>query len=122
MRPGADREEGEMIDHDLLTRAIAYGLDDGFESLNQKAEAIGEAFGRGFRRANPPAGLVGRRCRWTILGVTRTGTIRHVSDDPSEGNVMLLVEHRGALLWCGDAESVALLPWLDDEQSDEVTP
>ena len=69
------------MDYDLLYRSIGGGILDGFDALGVKAEAIGEAFGRGWRRANPPAGLVGRRCRWTEVDEVRTGTIRYVGGD-----------------------------------------
>jgi hypothetical protein len=103
-----------MIDHELLTRAIAYGLDDGFQSLTDKAEAIGEAFGRGWRRANPPLGLVGRRCTWEYADQMHTGTILMERDTDGA----LLVEIDSGDLVTTALRRVTLLPWT----SDEVTP
>ena len=85
--------------------------DDNPRSL-AAAEAIGEAFGRGFRRANPPDGVVGRRCRWTDGGTTPTGTVR-AQLDPD-----VLVELDSGLCMLVPAHRLTLLPW----QADEVTP
>jgi len=96
------------IDYDLLGRLVSVGISGGLGELADKAEAIGEAFGRGFRRANPPLGLVGRRCGWQYAeGEMHTGTI--LTEPDSDGYA--LVNRHGELIWAC-VNDLTLLPWM----------
>jgi hypothetical protein len=85
------------------------------------AEAIGAHVGRGWQRANPPLGLVGRRCEWTEDDETQAGTIRSVYED-SDG-AYVWIEQAGGQLHQYHTSLIRLLPWMADETAaPEVTP
>jgi len=89
-----------------------WALDYLLSGAETYASGLGEQFGLGFRRANPPLGLVGRRCECTKGGVTRVGTIRGVYENDEVSAVW--VEHEDGRLHQHEAHLIRLLPWTDD--------
>jgi hypothetical protein len=108
-----ERDLESWIDLLLRDQAVESGTE---------MEKIGEAFGKGFRRANPPTGYAGRRCRIAGGNPAKVYTIiGEAYDIGIPGKRWVDLDRGAGLPLCTSVADVLLLPWMADE-SDEVTP